>query len=229
MAHAYDTGLAVPMRTAIRNAITAKLAPLLKRQTPPAPAKYLQAIKTVARPMRGQGDEEGKDLVANALLGQAPAIAIALGKLPAEQADTTRTIYQGELEVALYMISEHARGVEEGRLYGDAISAADDTADPGIWTVLEHARERIAGAHLGIAGVEEPLFVDEDEVVTAADATIWEQRYSISLTIVINHARETTDIATSIESRTTPDGVNPDGPEDLDPLVAVTPLDPEDP
>lgn len=229
MAHAYDTGLSIPQRTAIRNALIARLSPLLKRQTPPAPAKYLRAITTVARPLRGRGDDTGLQLIANALLGQAPAIAIALGKLPAEQAGTAPTEYLGELEVALYVVSEHNRDTEEGRLYGDAIAAADDTADPGIWTMLEHARERVAGAHLGIPSVEEPLFLDEDEVLTAANASVWEQRYSLRLTIAIDPARDVTELVTSIESRTTPDGVNPDGPPSLDPLVAVTPLDPEDP
>jgi hypothetical protein len=221
MAHVFDTGLAKPMRTLIRDALVAQLAPLLKSATP---AKYLRAITTIARPYRGQGDEEGLGMIANALLGRAPAVAIALGRLPTERAGSLPTEMKGDLDVVLYVVSEHGRDLEEGRLYGDAIATGDDTADPGIWTMLEHVRERVAGQSLGIAGVDEPIHDLEDEALTAANATVWEQRYTIGVSIVLNPARDNDQMLLEIEGHHQVEG-SEDGPPDLDPLITLAELE----
>lgn len=223
MAHVYDTDLTKPQRTAIRDALVAKLAPLKKTSVP---ALYLQAIVTIARPYRGAGDETGLTLLANALLGRAPAIAIALGRTTFESSGSLPSENRGELELALYCCSEHARDVEEGRLYGDAIAAGSNTADPGIWTMLEHARELVAGAQLGIASVGEPRLVEEDEVLTAAEATVWEQRYRVPLTAELDPARSVTQLLLSIEGRHTVEGANPGGPPTLNPLKTLADIPP---
>lgn len=226
MAHVYDTGLSVPQRTAIRDAVIAALAPLAKAATPP---RYLRAIVTIARPYRGEGDEAGKDLIVAELLGCAPALAIAIGRGTYDDAGVGATELSGELELAVFAISQHERSVTEGRLYGDAIASGDATADPGIWTMLEHARERVAGADLQIAGVAAPRLFEEDEVLTAANATVWQQRYRIAISADVNPARDTTQQLLDLEGHHVIEAADPAGPPTLNPLVTVTELQPEEP
>ncbi|HWU91603.1 MAG TPA: hypothetical protein VN253_30255 [Kofleriaceae bacterium] len=222
MAHVYDTGLSTAQRTAIRDALITRLSPLLRTSTP---ALYLRAIKTLARPVRGHDDAEAiQALIPHALLGQAPAIGIALGRATFDGAGSLPTENRGELDLALYVISQHHRDVTEGRLYGDPIAAGDVTADPGIWTMLEHARELVAGQDMGVDGVAEPRLVSEDEIITAADATVWEQRYTVGLTTVLNPSRGVTQLLLEIEGQHQVEGSD-GGPPTLDPLVTLATLE----
>ncbi|MDQ3295076.1 MAG: hypothetical protein M3619_00640 [Myxococcota bacterium] len=218
MPHVYDTGLAIPQRTAIRDAILAKLAPLKKTAVP---AAYVAAngIKTLPRPLRGAGDDDGMTMLANAMQGQAPAIAVALGRLTYEGGGTSSTEVGAELEVVLYVASAHQRSPDAGRLFGDVLASASNSNDPGIFTMLEHVRERVLGQSLGVAGVGVLVPAEEDEVYTGDDATIWEQRYTLSLDVPINPFRAVTQLLTSIQGEHELDEIA-DG-HALDPLVTT--------
>lgn len=219
MPQVFDTGLAVPQRTAIRDAIVARLAPLKKTAIPSA---YIAAngVKTIPRPLRGEGDEDGLAMIANALNNQAPAILIAVGKLTYEKGGSEAIEARGELDVVVYVASGHQRSHDAGRLFGDAFASASNSNDPGIFTMLEHVRERLLGQSLGVAGVDVLRAVDEDEIFTGDDATIWEQRYTLDVDVKINPFRGITQVVTEIQGlhKLKPD--IPDG-HALDPLITT--------
>lgn len=219
-AHAYDTGLALAQRTLIRNAVIAKLAPLLK-----ANGRYLHAIKPMPRRYRGEGDDAGRQQLVNTLLGQAPAIAVALGRKTYEATDGDAFLSLAELEVSIAVISQHGRdpALVEGRLATDVVGDAALTSDPGIEAALEHIEELLLGQDLGVAGTTELRPVDEEEVETAENGTIWQQTYTLRVERQINPSRGNT-LITSIEARTTPEGIadsDPNSAADLNPLVTT--------
>lgn len=217
-AHTYDTGLALAQRTLIRNAVIAKLAPLLR-----ANGRYVLAIKPIPRRYRGEGDIEGRQQLVNALLGQTPAIGVALGRKTYEATDGDAFISLGELELSIVVISQHGRdpALVEGRLATDPVGDAAITADPGIEAMLEHVEELLLGQSIGVAGTSELRPVDEEEVETAENGSIWQQTYSIRVERQINPSRGNT-LITSIEAKTTPEGIadsDPNSAADLNPLI----------
>ncbi len=226
MSQAFDTGLSKSTYAAIRDALVARLE-LLKRTA--APALYLVSVATVARPMRGQGDEDGLGLVAMALKGQAPSVAVALGRSQVETIGLEAVDGREQIEFSIFVASSHQAGREDGRLYGDAASAASNSADPGIFTMLQHVRELVHGQSLEIDGVSEPRWSEQDEVFTGDDATIWEQKYTVLAEVSINPDRSVTEVLESIQAQHrldgVPDGVEPD-PDDPDPPDPEADLDP---
>lgn len=224
-AHAYDTGLALPQRTLIRNAIVARLSPLLRVN-----GRYVKAIKPLARRYRGEGDEVGKQAIVNALLGQAPAIGVALGRKTYEATDAEAFLSFAELEVSIAVFSQHGRDLVDGRLATDPVGDAAITNDPGIDAALEHIEELLLGQSIGVAGTSELRPVDEEEVETAEDGSIWQQTYALKVERRINPSRGNATV-TSIEVRSRLDGIadtDPDSDLDLNPLTTtVDALDPE--
>jgi hypothetical protein len=195
--HVFDTGLHRAQRTTVRQAIADRLAPLLKKN-----GGYLRSIKMLPRPIRSEGDDDGLGFLGAALQGQAPSIAIALGRKTYEQTDAGEAnLASGVIDFAIYVIGGHSRGHVEGRLEADVTAAADRTADPGIDVILEHVEEYLLGQELGIKGTLEMRAVEEDEVLSADDYTVWEQRYTVKVERKINPRRASTQIATSLEGR----------------------------
>lgn len=224
MPHKFDTGLAKPQRTLIREAIIAKLAPLL---TTANPARYVAAIKPLPRALRGEGDGDGFAMLKYEVAGKAPCILVAVGRKRYDSSVNPLEA-RGELEVAIYLVSSHARGIVSGRLAIDAVATADLTKDPGIEVMLEHVEELLLGQPLGIAGVDMLRPTDEDEVVTFEDFTAWELRFVVAVERVINPNRDETELVTSIEGKHEESGTAAvDGDIDIAPLVTLSNLDPE--
>lgn len=233
MPHAFDTGLLGAQRTLVRNAIVARLAPLLK-----ANGGYLHAIKKMA--CRYRGDEQTAELIERTFQGREPAIGVALGKMTFESADLDARTQLGELEVVIYVFGANQRDPAhvEGRLAIDVAGNASNLADPGIEIVLEHVQQLLLGQELGVDGVQELRPVDEDEVATAEPGSVWEQKYTVKLERAIKPWRNNT-LITSLEARHqldgipegTVDNIGPGTPKTLDPLVTnIEELDPpEDP
>jgi hypothetical protein len=229
MPHDFDSGLEKPQRTLIRAAIADRLGALLTSANPP---RYVTAIRFLPRIVRGEGDSEGLAMLIEVSRGKAPAIFIALGRRRPLDEMTDPLELRAELEVAIYLVSAHARDLVDGRLAGDGISTVNLTADPGIEVMLEHVEERLQGQLLGIAGTKEMRETDEDEVLTLAEYTIWEQRYRIEVERVIDPNRDETILVTSIEGRHREDGTA-DVPDDsvpqYTPITTVANLAPETP
>lgn len=224
MPHVFDPG--VDQRKSIRNAIVARLGQLKRTANPPL---YLQSIVTLPFPLRGD-DEKSIAALANALLGSAPAVAIALGRMEFTAGGGSAAESDGELEVVIYVASEYMGSTVEGRLYSDAAAAASSTVDPGVFVMLQHVRERLTGQELGVATVNELRAVEEDELLTLDNITVWFQRYRVTLDASVKPWRDVTQLVTSIEGKHQLDDI-PDGTPGFDPLVnTVTNLDPpEDP
>jgi hypothetical protein len=142
MAHAYDTGLAKPQRTLIREAVMARLA-LLKK-----PTLYLQAVVALPLKIQGRSDEEGISSLFEALNGAAPAVAVVLGRGDVAAAGQSAAHTRKTIELVVYVASNNSRGLVDGRLAGDPASAASNTADPGIETMAEHVSSCSSGSTL---------------------------------------------------------------------------------
>lgn len=197
MAHAFDTGLLVPQRQAIRDAVLARLDVLVKK--PAGTGLYVRALKTVPGRLSGGSDESLAELVHHTQ-GELPAVLIAMGrKVP------TRVSEDGlELEVAhtlhVYVASSHQKDDVVGRLYSDAIAAGDLRADPGLFTMLEHIEELLVGQELGVPGVGALVQTEDDELATFADLAVWQQTYEVPATKTINPSRGITQLLLSIQA-----------------------------
>lgn len=223
MAHAFDTGLLIPQRQAIRDAVLARLDVLVKK---PVGGLYVRALKTIPGELSG-GSESGLVEIAHHTQGELPAVLIALGgKTP------TRIGGDGlELEVTyklhVYVASSHQKDDVVGRLYSDSIAAGDLRADPGLFTMLEHVEELLVGQELGLDGIGALVQTDEDELALFADLSVWHQEYEVPATKTINPQRGITQLLLSIQA-----DHNLDTPtEVVEPiLTTITTLDPpEDP
>lgn len=223
----YDTDQALPERTVLRNAVIAKLAPLLKSN-----GLYLAAIKPLAEKYKGAGDEEGLGDIARALQGQAPAILVALGDETYEPGGMPMTLRRATIELVVYFGSVNPRDIVQGRLENDVVAAADNTKDPGIETMLVHARSLLQGQDLGPDGIYEPDIVKAGPTHTGADFTVWEQTYHVQVDVDIQPwRRDVADpqIVVGIDNTVTrPDDAEPDyiGPEPSPTVLTETELDP---
>jgi hypothetical protein len=195
--HAFDTGLHRAQRTTVRRALVDRLAPMLREN-----GGYLRGIIELPRYVRGESDEDGIGMLAAKFQGRVPGIAIALGRKTYEPTDAGEAnLVTGGLDLAIYVATGHGRDTLEGRLAADVVSHGDRGADPGIEVILEHVEDHLLGQELNIKGILELRGVDEDEVGTFADMSIWEQRYTVKVERKINPRRASTQLVTSIEGR----------------------------
>lgn len=223
MPHAFDTGATVAQRTRVRNAVIAKLAPLLKTANP---ARYIPAngIKPLPRILDGgskEGDEGDVAMLEAFFNGASPAIGVALGRLPLEPGGMEPTSLRGSLPISVYVGSQHGRDLVAGRLAADVVATANLTADPGLETILEHVLELLAGQDPGVAGVGELRAQLEDpSVAVFADWTIGEVRFSAELERDIKPWRGVAQLVTEVENRLSEDSI-PDETAGLDPFVTT--------
>lgn len=219
MSLTFDTGLSRSTRELIVGALAAKLDGLRR------PTKYLVRIASLSRVAGGKADEDFLIDLAKAVNGQVPCVAIATGRATAEGDGLEAIQLAEEIEIGIYVVSANQRGVVDGRLFVDVTAATDDARDPGVFAMLQHVAERIAGADLGVPGVDVPRKVDEDEIWSGDDVTIWGQVYRVRVEASVNPNRDGTELMTSIEAQHEGDGI-PDA-SSLDPFVTtITTLDP---
>jgi hypothetical protein len=178
MSRTYDTGLTSPQRTLIQNKIIELLQPLKLLTLGGTDAKGVcQAIVPLAFRVRAE-DIDTISLLETKLGSKSPAIAVAVLDLDGEQAGGVGRA-TAELAVELYFLTSHRRDVTEGRATGDAISTADDTADPGIYALLELAWMYLFDSPLGIPTVHEMKLRHEREVITTERQTLWRQTWHV--------------------------------------------------
>jgi hypothetical protein len=188
----YDSGLAAPIRTLVRDNVVRLLAPL------GVPAGgFLEAIIPIGFDV-DRTDEAAIDLLWQELRGKAPAIAVAvLGGVYEPAGAPTR--WRETLTIDVYVLSSHRRGTTEGRIEGDNIAAADLAADPGIDVCLELAWQLLCNADLGIGPHAPPLVPHrQDPLVAEDDKTIWRQTYSCKVTRDVNPNRNVTQLITKL-------------------------------
>lgn len=222
MAHVFDTGLARAQRTLIRDGVVLLLSGLLR-----ANGGYLQAVIPWGGVIRGYTDEVGIDLLRAELTGRAPAIAVALGDRVSEPAGQGGFVVKGAIELTLYHYANHLRSLTAGRTAIDAAALANDTLDPGLDVMLEHAEELVIGQRVGAAAVTNPVGetkrstpsikhivpTREEELATDKTNTLWAQRFAVQVDRVINPKRSVVQMLEELRAVVRPSEV----PDNVDP------------
>lgn len=173
VSHAFDSGLALPVRSLIRTSVAGLLLPKLK------PASYLAAILPFPRVIADRHDEDGIDHAMAELGGRAPALLVAIGDARFTRTSTTIHRYQGEHDVQIVALSNSGRGLL-ARLELDVVAQADDTADPGIDVMLNHVGDLVAGRNLEIDGVHAPTMIGITHLETHKALTLWAINFTVS-------------------------------------------------
>lgn len=229
MAHQFDTGLAMPQRTLIRRGVVELLSGL-KRSN----GGYLKDVVSFGGVVRSFTDEVGIDLLWTTLQGRTPAIAVALGDRITAAGGIGGTRGIGELELLVYFYSQHARDIMAGRHEKDVVAVADDSKDPGLDVMMEHAEELLIGQRLGATAVTNPVgevnratasikqivFGREEELRTEHGFTLWVQRYQVTVTRSINKLRDVSQLITELNTKTRTSDAEMDPP--ADPVAEAT-------
>lgn len=225
MPHAFDTGLAAPQRTLIRDAVVALLAGL-----DVANGGYLRRIVPWGGVVRGYTDEAGIGELWNALSGASPAIAVAVGDRVSNPAGAGAFNFKGDLELVIYHYNTNARSLTLGRTKADARGAAavpnlaGALPDPGLEVAMEHAEELVLGQLVGAAEVVNVVGertrrtpsigrirpTREEELVTMAEGTLWAQRYAVEVQRTINPKRGVTQMLEELRTIIRPTDVDTD-------------------
>lgn len=156
---------------------------------------YLSAIVPLPMTIHLETDAD-EQMLEELVLGQSPAVAVAVGSQQFKSQSPDRTQWTGELEVVLYALTKNQRSAIAG-LAGDAVSASDVTRDPGIETILEHCLERVAGIEAATGSAL--ILVAEEPSWFGAGWMIWQQRYRVATQYQINPGRSL-PLATSVEA-----------------------------
>lgn len=199
MAHAFDTKLVVPQRTAILNGVIALLQPLLI-----ANGGYLASVIPFGAVVRSYTDEDGLKMLYEALGGQTPAVAVALGSRAKGQAIGNGGFsWTSGLELLLYFATNNMRDPAVGRLLIDAAGVAANASDPGLHVMMEHAEELVVGKRCGNSTtIKQVIFDREEELATLDEVTLWLQTYQVLTTRNINPDRGVTQMLKEIHWRT---------------------------
>lgn len=189
MSHEFDTGLSLPQRTIIRRAAVQILSPLTR-----ANGGYLAAVKPFGGVVRTYTDEIDIELLQKAM-GSTPAIGVSLatrqfrnaaimtgGTLGANRSNKAPQALS-ELQLRLYLSSQHSRDGLTGRHESDTVAAVDVTADPGLDVIMEHAIELMHGTYptATIGTVKQIEIETEEELATLPHVTIWMQTYKLTI------------------------------------------------
>jgi hypothetical protein len=176
VAHTFDTGLSVPQRRLLRDAIVTALAPMLR-----ASGRYCDAVVAYDRPVKTGAEQEIGELI-DTLNGRDPAIAVALGRqiFTPDGVRGDRGTHAGTITAFVYYLSRNLRS-HMARVAGDVRSGQVDTADPGIEVMLEHGLEILTGAKVtdDSGTVHRLIPKDEDELETGADYSLWCQTFEV--------------------------------------------------
>jgi hypothetical protein len=209
MTRAFDTGLVdalgrpVAVRTYVRNRVIDLLTRRFDAETGEAAADglgilrahggWLAAIVKLGGPLPAYNSDEGVQQLWSQLLGQAPAIGLAVGDREVQKSGTSGFRSTSQLDVHLYFVSNHPRSVmarveADVRATGNGAElAADPTADPGVDVAMELAEELLVGQQSG-AGKQMQLRRETIGVVNNTHV-IAEQRYLVTVERAIDHTR----------------------------------------
>lgn len=189
MTREFDSGLALPQRTIVRQGAVTVLS-ALKR----ANGGYLHDVKGFGGVVRTYTDDLGLEHLTK-VLGPGPSIGVTLasrkfqnlaihtGRLLGEPRAKTQPQALSELTLQLYFASQHGRDSLTGRHEPDPVAMVDDGADPGLDAMMEHALELMHGSYLTqVIGTVKQLQIDmEEELASLPQITIWVQTYRLTL------------------------------------------------
>lgn len=218
---AWAFGLPGPSRTLLKRAICDLLAPLSI-----AGGGWLQAVAPIGFLVKGPGDELGIDLLWSELNGRTPAIAVATAKAVIDPGGAPGRRRRRQ-QVDLYLVSNHRRGITDGRTIGDVSSSAGKSADPGLDAALELTWTLLLDADLGLGDSVTGLqMIEEDEIIADTEKTIWHQLWQVWVDVDVDRLRATTRKIVGLRSIarvTGPDSSSPIAVADTE-LALTTPV-----
>lgn len=185
MTQPFDSGLTRSRRELVQDRIAVLVTPFTVAQ----PNGFLEAVEPID--FEVTGSDETLNALETILQGRAPAIAIAaLGSKGTQTGGPGSSVH--ELDVLIYFVSRHARGLVDGRARADAISDLALKSDPGIFAAMELVWSRLFDADMKPATSHPMKLVDDDPVAASPDLTVWRQRWRVRLTMDANLARDIT-------------------------------------
>jgi hypothetical protein len=201
VAHVFDTGMDTPQRTVIRQGLVSRLEALK------APL-YVRTVKGFHTRVRG--DDQVAQLLEHSG-GQLPALFVYCGRkatdVQAVRGDLDRHL--AELTVHVYVVVNNLRS-PLSRIEADVAALADDTKDPGIDVILEHVYELLIGYKVpetdGSQTIYELRPSIEDEVEDLADATVWEQQWTVKVQRDPDRTKGITQLIEEVQSTHHQDG-----------------------
>jgi len=200
MSHTFDSGLSRSQRRLIREAVVAKLGELRLASLPGSTSDlYTVAVLELAAPIKwGDGDLE--DHIKKAVVGRSPVICVALGAREFMATNTDERRWRGALDVHVYVVSSHARGLLERLRGGDAAAEASNAADPGLEVAMEHVFERLAGFVLPSCKAAELRPVREDFPWLNDEFTAAEILFTTQVTTDVNPRRAYSTVAVEVDT-----------------------------
>lgn len=186
--HIFDGGLVVPQRTIIEQGIAELLAPMTR-----ARGGYLLDVFTIGCVVRSYTDERGIAQLAAEINGRTPTIAVATADRSFENTGIGGQDTMSTIDILLYFCSQHSRGLHMGRLEQDSLAQRQRQADPGLYTMMQHAASLLLGRYTSSEALKRAKTRQlrpqrEEELATADDMTIWMQTWTVQAYL---HANDT--------------------------------------
>ncbi len=208
MAHAFDTQLAKPQRTVVREAVAQHLRDYSR-------LGYLVDVIEVGGIIKAGTEEEVGRIVSDAA-GRSPLALVALGQKSYVAGDegSFSDRYAASLEVLVYAYSKNLRD-PLSRMKADVVALADDEADPGCEVMLEHFEEILIGykpAPSWNDTVYQLVPTGESELDLGDDFALWRLSFSLRLARELDRARDGLVPMTSITARHQVDGAETQNP-----------------
>lgn len=182
----FDTGLGKPQRLIVLDAVVELLSRLHRLN-----GGYLEAIETSSSLVDERRDDNDMIDILDQLGGRVPGVLVSCGDREFDPAGATSQ-WQGPVEVHVYFMTNSMRD-RMTRVGGDVEALATPTADPGVFVMMEHALQLLAGQKPGgnaAQSIKELRPTREHRVGTDGDHELWRQVYSVQLVNSVNHKRD---------------------------------------
>ena len=136
---------------------------------------YLRAVE----PYNGQTDEtDGPDEFIRAYRGRSPFVLIGPGGTSFTAESIARTRFKRTVTIDLYIGSNHLR-TRESRHRSDIVATdKSETADPGLYKLIEDLQSILSGNDLGLDCVGPLSPIREDILLQEPTFTVWRISYS---------------------------------------------------
>lgn len=177
VSHLFNTGAVSPQRTLLQRGVFDVLQPMKR-----ANGGYLQDVIRFGGIVRSYTDEPDIEILMKTF-GRTPTIGVATGTRSFNTATVGGKNSLSECELLLYFSTQHSRDLQVGRMETDSVAQGDDTADPGLHVIMEHAIELMHGSYPtdpdGKGAIRQLQIMKEEELATLPEITIWLQTYKV--------------------------------------------------
>lgn len=158
------------IREQIEDAVITAIKTALDQVTNPA-AGYLGLVGEYNGELEDR--EHGVEDLIRRINGQFPAVLVEAGGGPVIAENAARRNFTRVVSLDLYVCSNNLRS-RESRTRNDAAFAAATSRDPGIYQIVEHLHDLIAGDDFSLVGVGPSEPQSETSVVKATEICVWQ-------------------------------------------------------